>query len=109
MTGLLTVLALFLVAWLWLDTTSARDRARALARRLCEDAGVQLLDQTVSLHRTRVVRPGGGALQLSRHFGFEFSEDGANRHHGELELIGGRLKWAVLEGQAIGRVIVQPH
>ncbi|MDX1569337.1 MAG: DUF3301 domain-containing protein [Xanthomonadales bacterium] len=108
MLGGLTAIAILAgVAWLWLDTAQARDRARHLARRLCKDSGVQLLDQTVGLNRTFVRRIRGRFL-IGREFGFEFSEQGMDRCHGQLTLHGSHLQNAVLDGARIGRVIVQP-
>ncbi len=105
---LIAIVVVGLVAWGWLDTARARDQARLVARRLCEEAGVQLLDQTVSLRRT-VPRRTVSGFTLARAFVFEFSEDGASRREGRLFLVGQRLRRAVLEGERIGRVIVEPH
>lgn len=105
---LLAITVVGLIAWFWLDTARARDLARQLAGRICSDASVQLLDQTVALSRTFPVRR-RGAVTLARRFSFEFSEDGARRHGGELTIVGSRLHAAVLDGERIGRVIIQPQ
>ncbi|MEM9303232.1 MAG: DUF3301 domain-containing protein [Pseudomonadota bacterium] len=105
---LLVIVIVGSATWLWLDTARARDLARQLARRLCDESKVQLLDQTVALRRTWPVRV-GGRLMLERGFSFEFSEDGAHRLHGQLTMVGVRLRHAVLDGERIGRVIVQPQ
>ena len=60
------LLALLGAGWLWMDTTSARDLARARAGRVCSELGVQLLDQTVALDSTRLSRPAGNALVAQR-------------------------------------------
>jgi hypothetical protein len=103
---LLGLLALAAVAWLLLDTASARDAARVHARRICKDLGVQLLDQTVALSRTRLTRNASGALWLERHFRFEFSEAGNDRNLGQVRVRGRHPVHITLEGAGIGRVVM---
>ncbi|MCK9537852.1 DUF3301 domain-containing protein [Dokdonella sp.] len=96
MTG--TWIALLLVAslvWAWLDALRAREQAIRHGRALCREAGVQLLDQTVSLHRLRVARR-DGLPALVRRYAFEVSLDGSDRHRGHLDLGGHRLEaWSL--------------
>ena len=99
------ILALMGVVWLLLDTASARDAARAHAGRYCRDVGVQLLDQTVALNRTRVVRKPGGAFWLERSFRFEFSESGNERCAGHITMLGRQAVRIVLEGERVGRLV----
>jgi len=107
MTGftLLLILALAVLVWWVLDTARARDAARAHAARYCREMSVQLLDQTVALDHTRVVRSRGGQFGLQRGFRFEFSETGSDRWPGRIQLIGPVATGIVLEGQRIGRVV----
>jgi hypothetical protein len=86
----LLLLALALALWLWMDVLSARERAIAYGRELCRDAGVQLLDQTVSMMRMRIQRV-DGLPTLVRRYTFEISLDGSDRHRGHLELRGHQL------------------
>ncbi|MDJ0657607.1 MAG: DUF3301 domain-containing protein [Xanthomonadales bacterium] len=95
---------LLAAAWLWMDTTSARDLARARAGKACADLGVQLLDQTVALASTRIARNQGQNLVLDRVFRFEFSESGSERFPGEIQVVGGLAGWITLEGERVGRV-----
>jgi hypothetical protein len=67
---------------LWLDTLRARDLALTVARQQTARLGLQLLDDTVALMATRVVRTGSGWLALTRRFRFEFTETGDNRREG---------------------------
>jgi hypothetical protein len=69
----------------------AKERARAIARRICADARVQLLDQTVSLRQVRFVRTRTG-FALRRRYGFEFSVDGTSRERGSISLVGRELE-----------------
>jgi len=91
MTG--TLIALLLVAaavWAWMDALRVRESAVAHGRRLCEEAGVQLLDQSVAVSRVRLVRR-DGLPALSRRYAFEVSINGSDRCRGHLDLEGNRL------------------
>lgn len=95
-----TLLALLLIAaavWAWMDVLHARERAIAHGHRLCADAGVQLLDQSVAVSRVRLVwRDGLPALR--RRYIFDVSTDGSDRRHGHLDLEGHRLAaWSLPE------------
>lgn len=91
MTTLIPFLALFLIAWVWLDGARARELATALARRYCESRGLQFLDDTVSLARIglRWTRDG---MRIRRMFRFEFSLEGVGRRTGYVLLLGTRLE-----------------
>ena len=85
-----TWLLLFTIAlavWLWMDALGARERAIRHGRELCREAGVQLLDQTVSLTRIRIARV-DGLPTIVRRYGFDISLDGSDRHRGHLDLEG---------------------
>lgn len=79
-------------ALFWQDALRARDRAVRASRELCARANVQLLDQSVSLRRLALVRLRSGGFGLRRHYSFEVSTDGANRHPGSLQFDGERLE-----------------
>jgi len=86
----LLLFAIALAVWIWMDALAARERAITFGRDLCRTAGVQLLDQTVSLKRLRVRRI-DGLPTLVRRYGFEVSLDGSDRHRGQLDLEGSQL------------------
>jgi hypothetical protein len=86
----LLLLAIALAIWIWMDALSARERAIRYGRELCREAGVQLLDQTVSMTRIRVARV-DGLPTLIRRYGFYVSIDGHDRHRGHLDLSGDDL------------------
>lgn len=91
--SLIALVALCLLGALalaWREQLAAREQAIACARRLCAEAGLQLLDQSVALGRLRVVRDRGGPA-LERHYSFEVSLDGKDRHRAGVRLRGGRL------------------
>ncbi len=90
--GSLPLLGLAFLIWFWLDTMRARERARSLSHRLCQSAGLQLLDQTVALQHLRIRRDQDGRLGLLRSYSFEVSSDGSDRHRGSLSLLRGSLQ-----------------
>jgi hypothetical protein len=94
------LLALFGAAiWIWLDGLGYREQALAIARHTCQEAGVQLLDDTVALRRLSLARePGGGPVRIRRVFGFEFSDTGDNRRRGQVGFLGKRREALWLDG-----------
>lgn len=97
----LLLLSLALAIWAWMDALRAREAAVQHGRALCGEAGVQLLDQSVSLKRLRLSRR-DGLPTLIRRYQFEISLDGSDRHRGHLDLAGHRLEsWSLpLGGEA---------
>ncbi|WP_240125015.1 DUF3301 domain-containing protein [Thermomonas alba] len=90
-----TLLVLMLVgtAGLLFFTASraAAERAAEISRDACAAAGVQWLDQSVHATGLRLRRRDDGWLGLERRFRFEYSEDGQDRHVGQIVLLGGKL------------------
>ena len=74
---------------------------------LCGELGVQFLDQTVALARTRLCRDDQGRMRWERMFRFEFSESGIERYPGRVTIVGRRATWMVLDGARIGRVMAE--
>jgi len=94
------LLVIAAVVWAWMDALNARECAIHHGRELCREAGVQLLDQSVSLKRLRVARR-DGLPTFVRRYGFEISLDGSDRHRGHLDLDGRRLEaWSLPLGEA---------
>ncbi|MCG6943393.1 MAG: DUF3301 domain-containing protein [Thiohalocapsa sp.] len=87
MDNLTALLVVLIAGWLWLNTLRARELALAHARRACERAGVQLLDQAVAL-RSLSLRWTPQGLRVRRHYGFEFSIAGVERRNGRVVLLG---------------------
>lgn len=90
----LWLLVLMAAVGIWFDMSRQRERALMAARRLCTAQGVQLLDETVGLHKVRLTRS-EGQLRLVRYYRFEVSTTGNNREPGTLWLMNGRLIGAV--------------
>jgi hypothetical protein len=89
MSGEIAWLAAFAgIVWFWVDTLRARERAIELCRALCEQRGLQLLDQTVALDRLTAARDRAGRVRLRRRYRFEFTRDGAVRDRGTIVMLG---------------------
>jgi len=58
------------------------------SKRLCRDADVIFLDDSVALSRIRLCRHRNGRIGLYRRFGFEFSSDGEQRYQGYIDMLG---------------------
>ncbi len=87
LSNLLLLLVLVGVVGLWLKLSVARERAMHEARRLCQQHGLQLLDETVGLRRIRVRRV-YGLRRVERCYAFDVSIDGKDRQAGRLWMIG---------------------
>lgn len=83
---------LLMAGWFWLDSLKKRELAVATAKQKCAQAGVQLLDETVSLAQLRFRRDGNQQLRFYRKYAFEFSDNGDNRLTGNVILLGDRVQ-----------------
>jgi hypothetical protein len=92
MTELIVLLLLGAAIWFVSDSLKAREIAHAAARRACEQAQVQFLDDTVAQSALRVARDAEGRATLERHFRFEFSTTGDDRQQGRVRLLGNRVQ-----------------
>ncbi|MGK2951271.1 MAG: DUF3301 domain-containing protein [Thiobacillus sp.] len=86
-------------AWYWYAGMQVREQAIAVGRRACVDAGLQFLDESVALSRTRFARNSQGQLQFLRDYRFEFSDTGNNRRPGVIRMLGDRVEWVSLDGE----------
>ncbi len=87
----LVVALLAAIGWLWWDGLKKREQAIAAARGSCRQAGVQLLDDTVSQKVLRLRRDDDRRVRLYREFGFEYTDTGDNRLPGRVYLLGERV------------------
>ena len=85
---LFALMALLATAWFWYDSLGAREAANAAAMETCRSTGAALLDGTVAFRRLRLVRVGGGSLQLRRTYVFDYTRDGNTRQQGFVVLTG---------------------
>ncbi|MFZ3040224.1 MAG: DUF3301 domain-containing protein [Thiobacillus sp.] len=87
------------VGWYWYAGMQVREQAVAVCRRACADAGLQFLDDSVALSRTRFARNSQGQLRFLRDYRFEFSDTGDNRRPGVIRMLGNRVEWVSLDGE----------
>jgi hypothetical protein len=88
---LLFMLFFMALATFWYAGRQAAEVATRVGRQACTRAGVQWLDQSVHLLALRLRRGPDGWLGLERHYGFEYSTAGEDRHAGRIVLHGRRL------------------
>lgn len=79
------------LGWFWWDGLQKRELAVQAARRTCEQAGVQFLDETVSLKKMALRRDGDQRARVYREFAFEYSSVGDDRQAGRVYLLGTRV------------------
>ncbi|MDE2223677.1 MAG: DUF3301 domain-containing protein [Xanthomonadaceae bacterium] len=86
----LPLLSITALGMWWYHALRLRERAVAHARRLCERRGLQLLDDSVALHRLRMNWRHGG-LHVTREYRFDTSLGGNDRRAASLTLLGDRI------------------
>lgn len=84
------LLAFAAVGALWYHGLKLREYAVACARDLCKQHGLQLLDESVALHRMRLERV-HGALHVLREYHFEISAGGNDRRAASIAMVNGRV------------------
>jgi hypothetical protein len=92
LTEIIVIALLAFVLWFIADSLKAREAAHAAARRACEEAGVQFLDDTVSQLKIKLARDSEGRAVLERWFRFEFSPSGDDRQQGTVRLKSNRVQ-----------------
>lgn len=78
--------------WYWWRALGTKELALQAARRACERADVDLLDQSVCLSGLGIQRDSGGRLRLRRTFSFDFTATGEGRYRGRIVLLGQRTE-----------------
>jgi len=90
--GLVLLILLGLLIWLWQSSLLAREIAIRAAREACQRKQLQLLDGSVALQRFRPERLANGRLSMRRTFLFHYSEDGMERRTGFIILSGNHVE-----------------
>ena len=93
--ALLLLVAAGTLAGVWAWSTAGRERVTAEADRLCQELGLQKLDDSVALRAVQLRRH-WGALRLVRIYRFEFTTNGQDRRGGDVALLAGQPWWAVV-------------
>ncbi|BAU47663.1 hypothetical protein SVA_1084 [Sulfurifustis variabilis] len=93
--GLILFIALALA--LWVDGRRVQEIGVRAARRECERAGMQFLDETVALGRLALRRDADGRIRLERAYHFEYGTPSGDRERGRVVVLGSRLTALELE------------
>lgn len=91
MNELLILAAVVLFAIWWQNGMRCKEIAGNAAKRECDRAGLQYLDQTVQQERLSMSRDPAGAWHLWRDYRFDYSPDGLERERGRILLLGHRV------------------
>lgn len=86
----LPLLSITAIAMWWYHALRLRERAIAHARHLCERHALQLLDDSVALHRLRM-NWRHGSLHVTREYRFDTSLGGNDRRAASITLLGDRI------------------
>jgi len=97
MTSALFLLLLAALGWFWFSSLRALEIARNAGKRVCSDADVQFLDDTVASISMALARDKSGRRVLRRTYRFEFSETGNTRLEGRLILLGDKIESVTME------------
>ncbi len=96
---LLLLCGVVMAAAFWWRTNELKQIAYQVARRRCDESGVQFLDDSVVLSKVRLRRNDEGRMTLLCHFNFEFATVGDIRYCGELQFL----------GRCLSAVEMEPH
>lgn len=88
MNALTFLFALAILVWLWQNSLRFREYAIHKSRTSCRTMDLQLLDETVALHKVRIARDNRNQVKLLRRYQFEFSIDGHDRYQGSITFLG---------------------
>lgn len=92
MSSIILILLLVAIVWFWLDSAKSKEIATKSAVAACQEVGVQLLDQTVSLEKLKLKRNARGNITFLRIYRFDFSMQGTERLEGRTMMLGQTVK-----------------
>lgn len=101
MSDILWLATLSLGLWYWWDTVRTQELASKAGKRACQQAGVQILDDTVERKRQWLRRNTTGQIQLCRLYFFEFSSDGSERYQGRIVMFGQTVREVEMDAYRI--------
>jgi len=88
---LLYIIPSVALIWYWLDGMPCKEMARRAGKIACNEAGVLFLDDSVAINKVRLRRNESGQISLYRLYHFEFTNNGEQRSHGEVHIMGKRV------------------
>ncbi|MBD3610627.1 MAG: DUF3301 domain-containing protein [Gammaproteobacteria bacterium] len=88
MPELILLIVVGLLLWYWQDAMRAKEFARGKAYAACLQANTHFLDDSVQLVNIGLRRNTQGSVRIRRCYVFEFSSDGSQRYHGNVEMLG---------------------
>ena len=104
MNGFLLLLLLGIILWAWYGNTKVRESAIEHVIRALQDAGLQLLDESICLHKVWPTRMASGHIGLLRFYHFEYTASGVDRHQGVIVMAADNMEY--LEYQINGQAIM---
>ena len=104
MNALTFMFALAILVWFWQNSLRLREFAINKCKTSCKTMDLQLLDETVALHKISISKDKRNLIKLLRRYHFEFSLDGYDRYEGSITFLGQNVDHIQLdhpEGQII--------
>ena len=93
MNGLLLLIVLIVLFWLWYSGARAKEMAIRCVDVACKETGMQLLDGTIFLKKLWPARLQNGRIGLLRFYQFDYTENGANRFQGLIVMTASRMEY----------------
>ena len=97
MQGLLLLLILMALFWLWYSGAKAKEKAIQCVQIACRETDMQLLDGTIFLRKLWPSRMKSGYLGLLRFYQFEYTQRGAERFRGLIVMSSDRMEYLQME------------
>lgn len=104
MENLLFILLIFSVIWYWWDTQQSNEIALAVCKQKCINAGLQLLDATVTRQRVWLRRNANSGVQICRLYSFEYNDDSSGEF--TRSTFGERAQGYIV---LIGKQVIEAH
>lgn len=104
---LLLLALLVLVLLVWYESLRFREAVTKMCGQICEQSGLQLLDQTVSLTSLSVRRSPLNRFQIYRIYQFDVSTSGADRRPGYVAMAGKYVEAIQIEDEE-GMMTIYP-
>ncbi len=97
MNALTFLFALAILVWFWQNSMRFRDLAIHKCKISCRRMDLQLLDETVALHKISIARNSRRDMTLQRRYHFEFSLSGNDRYEGSITFLGQTVDCILLD------------